>query len=168
MKFIIKYFWDLFGWKIIGEMPSDLKKYIIITAPHTSNWDFVIGLCVRNILGFKSYFLGKKSLFRWPLGWFFRKLGGYPVDRSQRNNLVDQVVEIFNSSNEFVIALAPEGTRKHVTEWKTGFYYISLKARVPIVRTKIDIKNKTVTVYSPFWPIGILETDMARIKDVYE
>lgn len=168
MKSIIRFFWNLAGWKIVGDMPADQKKYIIIAAPHTSNWDFIVGLCVRSLLGFESNFLGKKSLFRWPLGWLFKKLGGYPVDRASRNNLVDQVVELFKSNEKFVIAIAPEGTRKVVSDWKTGFYYIALKAGVPIVRSKFDIKNKCVTVYPPYWPTGNIEADMVQIKEVYQ
>jgi 1-acyl-sn-glycerol-3-phosphate acyltransferase len=168
MRPVVRFFWNLFGWKIVGDMPADLKKYIIITAPHTSNWDFLIGLCVRSILGFESNFLGKKSLFRWPHGWLFRKLGGYPVDRTNRNNLVDQVVELFQSQQKFVLALAPEGTRKTVSDWKTGFYYISLKAKVPIVRSKFDIKNKCVTIFPPYWPTGNIQVDMVQIKEVFK
>jgi len=168
MRPIIRFFWNLLGWKIVGTMPVGIKKYIIIAAPHTSNWDFLIGLCVRSIMGFESNFLGKKSLFRWPYGWFFRKLGGHPVDRASRNNLVDQVVEIFQSNEKFVLALAPEGTRKAVSDWKTGFYYIALKANVPIVRSKFDIKNKCVTIFPPYYPIGNIEDDMAQIKSVFK
>lgn len=164
---MIFFIWKTLGWKIAGDIPKDIKKYIIIAAPHTSNWDFIIGLCVRTILDFKASFLGKKSLFGWPFGWFFKWMGGYPVDRSKRNNIVDQVVEIFNSRNEFALALAPEGTRKNITEWKTGFYYIALGAKVPIVRTKIDIKNKQVTIFPPFWPTSNFENDMEVIKSVF-
>ncbi len=167
VRTLVSFFWNALGWKIIGDMPNDIKKYIIIAAPHTSNWDFLIGLSVRQILGFKSQFLGKNSLFKWPFGWFFRWLGGYPVDRSKRNNLVDQVVDLINSHEEFVLALAPEGTRKNITEWKTGFYFISIRAKVPIVRTRFDIKNKQVTIFSPFWPSGDFESDMATIKSVF-
>ena len=116
------------GWKLIGDVPHHEKKYIIIVAPHTTNLDFIIGILVRGILGFNSKYLGKKSLFKAPFGWFFRMMGGYPVDRSRSTNLVDQVVEIFNNHEEFVIGLAPEGTRENVGEWKTGFYFIAQKA----------------------------------------
>jgi len=168
MRHIIRFFWNLIGWKIIGTMPPDQKKFIIIAAPHTSNWDFLIGLCVRSLLGFESNFLGKKSLFQWPFGWLFRMLGGYPVDRSNKNNLVDQVVALFNSKEKFALALAPEGTRKAVSDWKTGFYYIAVQANVPIVRTKFDIKNKCVTIFPPYWPTGDISTDMVQIKEVFK
>ena len=164
----VHFFWRLAGWQIIGQTPQHLKKYVIIAAPHTSNWDFIIGLCVRSILGFRSHFLGKKPLFRPPLGWIFRILGGIPVDRSQRSNLVDVVSDLFNSRDSFVIAIAPEGTRTNVSDWKTGFYHISFKANVPIVRVKIDRKNKVVTVYEPYYIIGDLDQDMTMIKKVYK
>jgi 1-acyl-sn-glycerol-3-phosphate acyltransferase len=167
LKYIFKVvFWAL-GWKVIGDVPRNVKKYIIIAAPHTSNWDFIIGVTVRSIMGFDSKFLGKKSLFRKPFGGLFRWLGGYPVDRSQRRNLVDQVVEIFNNHEEFVIAIAPEGTRKNVGEWKTGFYHIAHGAKVPIVRSKIDMKRRNVEFFDPFWTTGNIEVDLPKIKEVF-
>ncbi len=168
VRYIFKLIFKLAGWKIIGGVPADQKKYIIIAAPHTSNWDFIIGVMVRSIVGFKSKFLGKKSLFRVPYGWFFRWLGGYPVDRSQRTKLVDQVIEIFNQHAEFVIAIAPEGTRQNVNQWKTGFYYIAHGAGIPIVRAKIDIMQKEVRFFEPFWPTGDIDIDMPKIKEVFQ
>ena len=168
MKYIFKFIFWLLGWKVIGGVPEDLKKCIIIAAPHTSNWDFIIGVMVRSIVGFKSKFLGKKSLFKAPYGWIFRSLGGYPVDRSQRSNLVDQVVEIFNKHEEFCIAIAPEGTRKNVNDWKTGFYYIADGAGIPIVRSRIDIPNKLVEFYEPFWTTGDIQIDLPKLREVYQ
>ena len=164
---IYKIVWRIIGWKIIGDVPSEEKKYIIIVAPHTTNWDFIIGVLVRGIMKFDSKFLGKKSLFRPPFGWFFKAMGGYPVDRSKSTNLVDQVVDIFNSKQEFVVAIAPEGTRKKVDEWKTGFYYIAWKAKIPIVRSKIDWKRKEVVFFEPYWHSGDLKIDMPEIKSVF-
>jgi 1-acyl-sn-glycerol-3-phosphate acyltransferase len=155
------------GWKIIGSVPENEKKYIIIVAPHTTNWDFIIGVLVRGIVGFHSKFLGKKSLFRPPFGWLFKLLGGYPVDRSKSTNLVDQVVDIYNHHERFVVAIAPEGTRKNVSEWKTGFYYIAHKARIPIVRAKIDWNKKQVVFFEPFYVTGNIQIDMPKIKEVY-
>lgn len=155
------------GWKLIGDVPRDEKKYIIIVAPHTSNYDFPVGLVARGVMGFKSNYLGKNSLFKPPYGWFFRMTGGYPVDRSKNNNLVDQVVELYNKHEEFVISIAPEGTRKNVGQWKTGFYYIADKAKVPIVRCIMDQKSKQVKFFDPFWTTGNIEVDMPRIKEVY-
>lgn len=154
MKYIFKLIWMLMGWEIVGDVPRHEKKYIIIMAPHTSNLDLFIGLLVRGILGFNSKYLGKKSLFKYPFGWFFKMTGGYPVDRSKSNNLVDQVVEFYNNHEEFVIALAPEGTRKNDGEWKAGFYFIADRAKIPIVRCLFDWKKKRVVFLILF---GLLE-----------
>ncbi len=167
MRYLCKILFRISGWRIIGNVPEKEKKYIIIAAPHTSNWDFIIGVMARSILGFNSKFLGKKSLFKKPFGWLFRWLGGVPVDRSQRGNLVDQVVKLFRDNEEFVVAIAPEGTRKNVNEWKTGFYHIAHGAGVPIVRSKIDIPNKTVTFFKPFITTGSIENDLPIIKEVF-
>ena len=155
------------GWKIVGELPSQPKKYIVIVAPHTSNWDFLIGVLVRGIAEVKVKFLGKKALFRAPYGWVFRVLGGYPVDRTKKTKLVDQVVDIFNSKEEFRITITPEGTRKKVKEWKSGFYYIALMAKVPIIRSVFDWGKKEVRFVPPFFPTGNYEKDIVEIKSVY-
>ena len=167
MRFFFKFTLRLIGWKIIGDVPRYEKKYLIIVAPHTSSLDFLVGLLVRGSLGFNSKFLGKKALFRMPFGWFFRLMGGYPVDRSKNSNLVDQVVEIYKQHDSFVVALAPEGTRKNVNNWKTGFYYIALKAKIPLVRVKMDRFKKEVTFYPPFIVSGDFEKDLPKIKEVY-
>ena len=168
---MMKWIWRLIflrilKWKIDGNVP-DLKKYIIVVAPHTSNYDFLVGLAVRSILDFKASYLGKKELFRFPFGWLFRKLGGYPVDRSKHTNLVDAVAEIFNAHENFAIAIAPEGTRKSVKEWKTGFYYMAIKANVPLVLASFDYKQKTVFIDRPFYPTGNKENDSKRILDFF-
>lgn len=167
MKILYKFIWWLVGWKIVGDVPKDEKKYIIIAAPHASNWDFLIGISMKSIKGFDSKFLGKKALFRPPFGWFFRMMGGYPVDRSKKSKVVDQVVEIFNSHEDFIIAIAPEGTRGNVNDWKTGFYHIAKGAQVPIVRMVIDRRKKQVEIFSPFYTTGDFLTDMINIKEVY-
>jgi 1-acyl-sn-glycerol-3-phosphate acyltransferase len=165
-RFLYKFFFTLFGWKINGKMPAE-KKFIIIVAPHTSNWDFMIGLAVRSILKFKARYLAKKELFRFPFGTFFRALGGVPVDRSKNSNLVESVAELFRERDELIIAIAPEGTRKQVTKWKTGFYFIALEAHIPIVMASFDYKRKTVFINKPFYPTGNKEEDMKYIFDFY-
>ena len=115
-------------------MPTDVKKYIIAVAPHTSNWDFPVGLAARSVLRIQSaQFLGKSQLFVPPFGWIFRMLGGHPVDRSSSHDMVEQVVKIFAKHENFILAMAPEGTRKKVTKLRTGFYFIAKGAQVPIV-----------------------------------
>jgi 1-acyl-sn-glycerol-3-phosphate acyltransferase len=165
-RLIYNFFFKLSGWKIDGEMPQE-KKYIIIVAPHTSNWDFMIGLCVRSIMRFDAKFLGKKELFRFPFGALFRWLGGLPVDRSRNANMVDAVAELFNQHEELIIAMAPEGTRKYVEKWKTGFYFIALKAKIPILMASFDYPSKTVFASRPFYPTGDLNADLKIIFDFY-
>lgn len=169
MKLLWKFFLWSKGWDTSLRFPyHDLKKYIFIVAPHTSNWDFMIGLAYRNYLGLNYVnYLGKKELFNPPFGFVFRWLGGIPVDRSSSHNLVDDAVKLFNSRKSFSIALAPEGTRKKVDKLKTGFYYISLKAQVPIIMVGFDYKNRTLPFGKPFIPSGDFEKDMEVIYSFY-
>lgn len=155
------------GWKVVGEFPS-LNKYVIIMAPHTSNWDFIISLLVRSATDLKSRFLAKDSLFKPPVGWLFKKLGGYPVDRSKSKRLVDKVIDIYNKEDLFIVTIAPEGTRKKVKDWKSGFYYIAHGANVPIVMAAIDYGTKEVKISEPFYPTGDYEKDLLEIKSFYK
>lgn len=167
MKRFYSFCFRLFGWKLKGAKP-DLKKYIIIVAPHTSNWDFFVGLAARSMAEIKSQYLAKKSLFVIPIvGWFMRSVGGHPVDRSKRTNLVDQVVDVFNAQDEFVITITPEGTRSYNPEWKTGFYRIAAKAGVPIVMVAFDYQRKEVVINKPMYVTGDLDADIEKIKAYY-
>lgn len=154
------------GWKTAGKLPP-LKKYVAIAAPHTSNMDFIYGMCTKYILNMNLQFLGKKELFRFPFGFIFRALGGIPVERSSSNNLVAQVVAAFNKHEYFVLAMAPEGTRSHAPEWKKGFYYIAQGAGVPIVMCYLDFENKTAGIGPTFYPTGNFEKDIEEIKSFY-
>jgi 1-acyl-sn-glycerol-3-phosphate acyltransferase len=136
-----------------------LKKYVVIAAPHTSWIDFPIAILSRMASGVMINFIGKNSLFNGPFGFFFRSLGGTPVDRSQSNNLVDAIIDIFNSKEEFRLGLSPEGTRKKVDKWKTGFYYIAKGAKVPIVMATLDFKNKEVKISEPYYTTENKEQD---------
>ena len=159
----------LWGWKTTGEDDiRHLPKKLFAVVPHTSNWDFLLGILVRHSCRLRTYYLGKKSLFRFPYGIIFRSLGGYPVDRSQHNNLVDAIVDLFNRHETFGVTIAPEGTRKKVTSLKTGFYYIALRAQIPIILTKFDGQNKIVEFSKPFWPTGQIEKDMAIIESHFD
>lgn len=164
-KFIFKI---ILGWKLVGNFPKDLKKYVIIAAPHTSWQDFPIGILARNTSGIKINFIGKDSLFKGPFGFIFRSLGGTPVDRSQSNNLVDAIVDVFNSKEEFRLALSPEGTRKKVERWKTGFYYIAKGAKVPIVMATLDFGKKQVKISEPYYPTDDIEKDFEYFKSFYK
>lgn len=167
MRKLISYIFKLLGWSVIGEF-SQLDKYVIIAAPHTSNWDFVLGITVRYITGLKTNYIGKSSLFKWPFGWFFRAIGGAPVNRSGNKNSVNAIVDLFNSKDRFRLALAPEGTRKKVEQWRTGFYYIAKGAGVPIVMITMNYAKKQLRVSPPFYTTDDIEKDMKFIKSFYK
>jgi 1-acyl-sn-glycerol-3-phosphate acyltransferase len=157
----------LLGWKIVGSFPPELKKYVIAVGPHTSNWDFVLGVAARSILRLHhAKFLGKSQLFKPPFGWFFRAIGGYPVERSKSHDMVEQVVSIINSHDTFVLAVAPEGTRKKVDRLRTGFYYIAKSANIPVIAVGFDFGRKEVVVAKPLWPTTI-EKDMPILVNFF-
>lgn len=137
----------------------------MIVAPHTSNWDFFVGLAARSILKLETKYLAKKELFRFPFGWIFRALGGFPVDRSKSNNFVDAVAELYAKHPVFSIAITPEGTRSYVPVWKTGFYYIAQKAQIPVVMVGFNYAKKEVAVEKPFYLTGNMEQDIEFMKD---
>ena len=142
-------FEDVWGWSVSGTMPK-LPKYLLVVAPHTSNWDFLVGLLYRAITDdFNPKYVGKKELFVWPIGYLFRALGGYPVERSKNTNFVDTMVSVYNSNEEFITTITPEGTRKYNEKWKTGFYYIAKKANIPIVKIGFDSKRKSLKLMNP-------------------
>ncbi|GAB4455991.1 MAG: lysophospholipid acyltransferase family protein [Anaerolineales bacterium] len=154
----------LAGWRVDGKLP-DLPKFILIGAPHTSNWDFLLFLGVAFTLRADVRFMGKAELFRSPLGWFFRYCGGYPVDRKKATGLVEQMVNAINAADQFILTITPEGTRSYVTDWKRGFYHIAKGAGIPIVFAAVDGRRKVVRIDpQPFSPTGDIEADMAVIK----
>ncbi|WP_424964248.1 1-acyl-sn-glycerol-3-phosphate acyltransferase [Ekhidna sp.] len=170
IKWILAKLYKLAGWKVNGKKP-DLKKYVIIVAPHTSNWDFFVGWGARNVIGFYPNFLAKRELFQIPLvGWFLSSIGGVPVDRKNKRKsmqLVDQVVELYKNREEFIMTITPEGTRSYSPKWKTGFYRIAVQAEVPIVKIGFDYASKTVYVDDPFYPNGDMEKEIEEIKDYF-
>ena len=155
------------GWKIEGDIPSDLRKYVVAVAPHTSWKDFPLGLFIRAALGRTIYYLGKKELFDNPFGFFFRWSGGYPVDRKHKSGLVEQVAELFRTHDEFAIAIAPEGTRKKVTDFKTGFYFIAKAANVPIIPCLLDYEHKRARFLPPFYPSDDAEKDLDTLWNMF-
>jgi len=157
----------LMGWKVIGNIPT-AKKYIIIVAPHTSNWDFVVGRCFGYLLEIKAKFFGKSQLFRFPFGWLFRLMGGIPVDRAKHNNLVSFAIDLFNVSDELVIGLAPEGSRSSVEAWKLGFYHIAVGANIPIAVSFLDYQKKEAGIGFMFKPSGNLSQDLKKIEAFYQ
>lgn len=167
-KFI---YFKILRWKIVGNknMSIDtIKKAVIIAVPHTSWHDLYIGLLLRKSIGLKSNFIAKKELFVGPFGWYLRSVGAAPIDRSSKENTVDAVVNLFNTKEEFRMTLAPEGTRKKVDEWKTGFYYIAKKAKVPIIMFTLDFGKKQNKVSEPFYPTDDMEADFKFMKNFYK
>ncbi|TBH17432.1 lysophospholipid acyltransferase family protein [Thermus thermamylovorans] len=154
------------GWRYHMPPPPS-KKYVLVGAPHTSNWDFAVGLLALWALGIRARWLGKKELFRPPLGWLLRLLGGIPVDRSRRNNLVEGVAAIFQREEEIAILITPEGTRGKAPYWRTGFYYMALGAGVPIALGYADFRRKEVGIGGYLWPTGDLRRDFAAIRAFY-
>ncbi len=158
----------LLGWKIEIEDRNYPPKFVVIVAPHTSGWDFVIGIMASRVIGMgHAKYLGKAELFKFPLGILMRGLGGYPVIRKSSQNYVQAVVDIFNQHERFAIALSPEGTRQYIPKWKSGFYYIALNAKVPIIMASLDYSKKLIQIKKPLSPSGDFEKDMAFIMDNY-
>lgn len=156
----------LMGWKtdVTVELP---KKYIIALAPHTSNWDFILGQLYSRAEGFRCGFMMKKEWFFWPLGPIFRRMGGVPVQRSKHTSLTDQLADIARKQETFNLCITPEGTRKPVTEWKKGFYYIALKAELPILLFGLDYGQKRIVCTRAVIPNGDIESQMKEIKDYF-
>lgn len=155
------------GWHIAGKLPN-LPKYILIGAPHTSNWDFLLFLGAIFHLKANAKYMGKAELFRNPFGWFFYWCGGIPVDRKKSTGLVEQMVEACNQSDRFILTIAPEGTRHFVTEWKMGFYHIAKSAGIPLVMAKVDGKNKTLHVGQVFHLTDDMNADIKAIKACFD
>jgi 1-acyl-sn-glycerol-3-phosphate acyltransferase len=156
----------LLGWRIEGEAPA-APKYVMIAAPHTSNWDFPYTLLVAFALRLNIYWMGKHSLFPPVLGAVMRWLGGIAVDRSKAGNLVQGTIDAFAATESLVVIVPPEGTRGKVTHWKTGFYYIAQGAGVPIALGYLDFKRKAGGIQGLFYPTGDIEADMVKIKQFY-
>lgn len=154
------------GWKIEGRRP-DCDKFIILGAPHTSNWDFVFFLGAANQLGIKPSFMGKTSLFKWPMTNFMLDMGGVPVDRTKRGKYVDQVAAAFEASDELALVIAPEGSRTFKGDWRTGFYHIAVAAGVPIVPAWVNNKTMRGGMGEAMMPTGDYRADLAHLAAFY-
>lgn len=154
------------GWRAVGTVPEP-RRFIIIAAPHTSNWDFLYFLGLVQDLGIDAHFMAKRELFRWPMGGFMRDMGGISVDRGGRHDMVGQMVAEFARRDEFMLTVAPEGTRGKAGKWKTGFYQIAMQAQVPMVVGMMDYGRKTGGLGPMIHPSGDFAADMAKVWDVY-
>lgn len=169
LKFLSLLFLKIIGWKITGEMPVGLKKCILIAAPHTSGWDFLIGRAGFYSLGIRKIkFLIKQEMFKFPLGFFIKSMGAIPVDRSRNTNAINAISKMFAENENFLLMITPEGTRKYTTNWKKGFYYIAETAGVPIVLTFVDYAKKEGGIGPTLYPSGNYEEDFKIITDFYK
>lgn len=172
MRWLAKFiYFKVLGWKIVGNTnfsKDTVNKAVIIALPHTSWHDFVIGILLRKITGVKTNFVAKKELFKWPFGYYFKAVGGKALDRTPGQNKVEAIAELFKKEDEFRLTLAPEGTRKKVEEWKTGFYYIAKAAKVPIIMFTLDFKNKQNKISEPFYPTDNMLEDFKFMKQFYK
>jgi 1-acyl-sn-glycerol-3-phosphate acyltransferase len=155
-----------FGWQTEGELP-DLPKFVVVGAPHTSNWDFVYAMAFIFSADLKIFWMGKHTLFKSPYGGFMRKLGGIAIDRRASRGTVEQMVDVFNQQEKLVLLIPPEGTRKKVESWKTGFYHIAQGANVPILLAYLDYQRKVVGFGPTITPSGDITADVTRIQDFY-
>lgn len=157
----------LLGWRIDDRLPAQ-AKYVVVGAPHTSNWDFPLTLLALTALGLRFSWVGKHTMFGWPLGYLFRQLGGIPVNRSLRLTFIQQMVAYFQGQKRMVLAIAPEGTRSKAKYWKTGFYFIAAEAGIPIALGYIDYPHKTLGIGRTILPSGDITADFANIQDFYK
>lgn len=158
-------FW-LMGWRIEGQLPP-LDKFVVIGAHHTSNWDFVLFIAAKFILRLNARWFGKHSIFRWPFGALMRYWGGIPIRRHLKLNTVEQAIEAFAEHRQFILVLSPEGTRRRVERWKSGFYHIACGAGVPIVPAALDFQHRRIVIGAPFQPTGNEEADLRQLLAFY-
>lgn len=157
----------LLGWKLSGQAPAD-HKFLLIAAPHTSNWDFPFYLLLAAAYGIRMSWMGKRSLFRGPQGPVMRALGGIPVDREARRDMVGEMTSAFAAQERLVVALLPEGTRRHTDHWKSGFYHIAQRADVPLTLCYLDFRRRQGSISESFRVSGDREADMERIRAFYQ
>jgi 1-acyl-sn-glycerol-3-phosphate acyltransferase len=161
-------FYKILGWKLENNFDPRIKKCVVIVAPHTSSYDFLIGILVRQLMQVQINFIGKKELFKPPFGFYFRMVGGAPIDRSGNKKKVDAIAKIFQEKEIFRLAMSPEGTRQKTEVWKTGFYYIAQKANVPIILVSFDYGVKKVKISEAFQPTGDFDKDYSKILEFYK
>ncbi len=167
VKHIIVWIYRRNGWSAVGKAPKD-QRFVIVAAPHTSNWDFLYFIGLTNELGIQPHFMAKESLFRWPWKNFLLDMGGVPVDRSGGKDIVAAMVQEFSKRKQFMLTIAPEGTRSSVQQWKTGFYHIAREANVPLVIGMMDYGNKTGGLIEAFMTTGDYKQDMKIIEKNYK
>jgi 1-acyl-sn-glycerol-3-phosphate acyltransferase len=157
----------LFGWKVEGALPEE-PRFVLIVGPHTSNTDFYLGVLAKIAIGIGASWLGKHTIFVFPMGGILRWFGGEPVDRSANQGIVEAAIERFRTRPQWVLAMAPEGTRRRVEQWKTGFYRIAIGAGVPILPVTFDYSRRVVDMGTLYWPTGDETIDMRELRSRYK
>jgi len=167
-RFLFKIIYAIAGWKVEGEEFKDIKRCIVVMAPHTSNWDFVLGRIGYSLLGMKVHFLIKKETFKFPLGYFVKAIGGIPVDRQHSTNVVSTISDMFRTNEHLILTITPEGTRSLNRHWKRGFYQIALQANIPLLLGYLDYNKKEAGFGRLFEPTGNYEQDLSEIEAFYK
>jgi 1-acyl-sn-glycerol-3-phosphate acyltransferase len=166
-KFLANVIFKVAGWKQVGNLPPEIKKCIMVAAPHTSNWDFIYSRGAFYLMDLPVKFTIKSESMVGPLGWLLKRMGALPVNRQKNNNLVNTMVDLFNENEQLIIMVTPEGTRKYQPRWRKGFYHAAYAAGVPIALGYLDYKKKYAGVGPVFYPTGDVEGDIEKIKDFY-
>lgn len=161
------FLFGLWGWQVDGDLPDDVSQAVVIGAPHTSNWDFIIAMITVFAFDIKLSILGKHTIFVWPFRRLLHWMGIVPTDRRAAQGFVSQAIHQFTQHDRFLLGIAPEGTRSKVTTWKYGFYYIAQGANVPIVPIGLDFGGKRIKIGPKVWTSGDLEGDMVQIRAFY-
>ena len=168
LRVISRVILKIIRWKIVGSIPSDQRKYVLIVAPHTSNWDFVLFVLTVSVLRLKPSVLIKSTLFVGPLGWFLRYCGGIAVNRSQANSLVSYIASIYEEHEDFVLVVTPEGTRSPNANWKRGFHHVATAAQVPILIFYVDSVIKTIGIEGMMEPSDDVEGYVLKLKKFFD
>ena len=168
LRVISKLMLKIIRWRVIGSLPEGQRKYVLIVAPHTSNWDFILFVFTVSVLRFQPRVLIKSTLFVGPLGWFLRYCGAIPVNRAQKNSLVDYIAGIYAERDEFVLVITPEGTRSANPNWKRGFHHVATKADVPILVVSVDSNKRTIGIEGLMEPSDNVDSDMLKLKKLFD
>ena len=168
LRLISRVMLKIIRWRVIGSLPEEQRKYVLIVAPHTSNWDFILFIFTVSVLRLQPSVLIKSSLFIGPLGWFLRYCGAIPVNRTQANSLVDYITGIYTERDEFVLIITPEGTRSANPNWKRGFHHVATKAEVPILVVSVDSTNRVIAIEGLMEPSDDVAADMLKLKQLFD
>ena len=168
LRVLSKIILKIIRWQVIGSLPEDQKKYVLIVAPHTSNWDFILFVLAVSVLRLKPSVLIKSTLFVGPLGWFLRYCGAIPVNRSQASSLVTYIASIYEERDEFVLIITPEGTRSPNPNWKRGFHHVATTAGVPILVVYVDSAIRTIGIKGLMEPTDDADADLRELKTFFD